>query len=86
MYLLFMPQFRAQKKHKKLLESLNKGQKVLTNGGLVGWIVNPKKEGGFVTIRIADRVEVDVTTSAIVSVIEDPAKKVAEKSEKTESK
>jgi len=62
-FLLIRPQQKKQRRHQDMLKSLKVGDKVMTNGGIVGTIV----EGGehFVKLEIADRVRVDVGRSYI---------------------
>jgi preprotein translocase subunit YajC len=48
-FLLIRPQRQQQKKHKDLLESLQRGDQVVTSGGIMGEVVHIKE--GEVTIR-----------------------------------
>lgn len=62
-FLLYRPQQKEQKKRAQMLDSLKKGDRIVTNGGLFGTITgfSDKK----ITIKIADKVEVDIARSAI---------------------
>ncbi len=62
-FLLILPQQRRQKKHKSVLEALKKGDKVVTNSGLLGTVVNLNKE--VVTLQIADNVKVKILRESI---------------------
>lgn len=66
-FLLIRPQQRKQRRHQDMLKSLKVGDKVMTNGGIVGTIM----EGGehFVKLEIADRVRVEVGRSYIAGKI-----------------
>ncbi len=55
-FLLIRPQQKKQKLHKAMLEALNKGDKVWTNGGILGTIVDI--DGDNLTIEIATGVNV----------------------------
>ncbi|MFH1596724.1 MAG: preprotein translocase subunit YajC [Pseudomonadota bacterium] len=57
-FLLIRPQQRKGKEHKALLENLKKGDRVITNGGLIGTIINI--EDPLVVIEVADKVRVEV--------------------------
>jgi preprotein translocase subunit YajC len=57
-FLLIRPQQKKAKEHKALLENLKRGDRVMTNGGLIGTIVNI--EEGLVVIEVADKVKVEV--------------------------
>lgn len=62
-FLLYRPQRKEQKKRADMLESLKKGDRIVTSGGLYGTITgfSDKK----LSIKIADKVEVDIARSAI---------------------
>jgi preprotein translocase subunit YajC len=62
-FLLIRPQQRKAKEHKALLENLKKGDRVITNGGLIGTIVN--MEDPLVIIEVADKVRVEVARAYI---------------------
>ncbi|BDQ36231.1 preprotein translocase subunit YajC [Pseudodesulfovibrio nedwellii] len=55
-FLLIRPQQKKQKTHKAMLQALSKGDKVWTNGGILGSIVNI--DGDNLTIEIATGVNV----------------------------
>lgn len=72
-FLLIRPQSKKAKEHEELLKTLKSGDKVLTNGGVVGVVVTLKDKT--VTIRSADS-KFEVLKSAISEVTErggDPA-------------
>lgn len=62
-FLLYRPQQKEQKKRSEMLSALKKGDRIVTTGGLFGTIT------GFtdrkITIRIAEKVEVDVARTAV---------------------
>jgi len=55
-FLLIRPQQKKQKQHKTMLEALKKGDKVWTNGGILGMIVDI--DGDNLTLEIAKGVNV----------------------------
>jgi len=63
-FLIIRPTRTRQKLVQKMLDALKNGDKVVTSGGLLGTVVGIDK--GIVQLRIADKVKVDVTRSAIV--------------------
>lgn len=75
-FMLYRPQKKEQKRRQELLDSLKKGAKVMTVGGIYGEIVSMKDD--VVRLKIADRVEIDVARASIGSNL---TKKDAEKSE-----
>lgn len=65
-FLLIRPQQKRMKEHRKLLDSLKRGDRVITAGGLYGTIVNI--EGNVVTLELADKVRVKVNRNYISGV------------------
>ncbi len=66
-FLMIRPQMKKAKEHKALLESLAKGDEVVTQGGLAGRIA--KVGDDFVTISIADNVDIQMQKAAISLVL-----------------
>lgn len=58
-FLLIRPQQRKAKEHKAMLDSLKRGDRVLTAGGLIGEIVAINDQ--VLTLEIADKVRVEVS-------------------------
>jgi preprotein translocase subunit YajC len=69
--LLFLPMRRRQKALQKLIEDLKRGDKVITNGGLVGEVaeVEPK----FIHLKVAPNVKLKIAKSAVAGLESDPA-------------
>ena len=53
-FLVIRPQQMQAKKHKEMLNALTKGDKIITNGGLVAEVVNA--EGDFIKVKLNDDV------------------------------
>ncbi len=66
-FLLIRPQSKRQKEHKKMLEALDKGDEVVTNGGLFGTISD--LGDNFVQLDVADGVSVKVQRQAIAATL-----------------
>ena len=68
-FMLYRPQKRAQQERDAMLNSLQKGTKVVTIGGIYGIIsrLNDK----IVTLQIAENVEIEVARGSIGSVVKD---------------
>ena len=66
-FLLIRPQQKKAKEHKNMVEALNKGDEIVTSGGLVGKITDTDEN--FLTCKIADNVEVKVQRHAVSSVL-----------------
>ena len=66
-FLLIRPQMKRAKEHRKLVEQLSAGSEAVTNGGLLGRITHVGES--FVTVEIADNVQIKVQKHAISSVM-----------------
>jgi preprotein translocase subunit YajC len=66
-FLLIRPQMKRAKEHKQLVAQLGNGDEVVTNGGLLGRIINVGES--FVTVELADNVQIKVQKHAIASVM-----------------
>lgn len=62
-FLMIRPQMKKAKEHKALLAALQKGDEVVTGGGIVGRIT--KVDEAYVTVEIAQGVEVVVQKPAV---------------------
>ncbi|MDR0785136.1 MAG: preprotein translocase subunit YajC [Treponema sp.] len=82
-FLIIRPQNKKQKETQKMLDSLKKGDKIVTIGGVHGTIQNVKDKS--VIVKIDDNVKVEFSRSAISSV-ETPAKDKDEKDAKETKK
>ena len=64
---LIRPQMKQAKDHRKLVESLGKGDEVVTNGGMLGRI--SQVGDNFIMLEIAKDVEVKVQKQAVSAVM-----------------
>ncbi|MDQ7793921.1 MAG: preprotein translocase subunit YajC [bacterium] len=62
-FLVWRPQSRQQKQRREMLESLRKGDKVVTIGGIRGVVTGLKEDA--VTVRVADKLELELDRSGI---------------------
>jgi preprotein translocase subunit YajC len=66
-FLLIRPQQKRAKQHKTFMESLKKGDSVVTSGGLYGKITGITDET--ITLEIAEKVRVRVTKGSVVDYV-----------------
>jgi preprotein translocase subunit YajC len=66
-FLLIRPQQKRQKEHKNMLAGLQKGDVVVTQGGIQGKVVGLTDK--VLTLEIAEKVRVKVERAYIVSVV-----------------
>ena len=62
-FLLIRPQQKRAKEHKALLADLKKGDEVLTNGGVIGKVLDTDET--FASIEIAKNLQIKVQKQAI---------------------
>jgi len=67
-FLLIRPQQKKVKEHRGLIESLKKGDKVMTGGGVYGKITNVKDD--IVKVEIAEGVVIQVKRDTVASLTE----------------
>jgi len=66
-FLLIRPQTKRAKEHKQMVESLAKGDEVVTNGGLLGKIVS--LGDNFVVLEVDSNTQVKVQRQAVAAVM-----------------
>jgi preprotein translocase subunit YajC len=66
-FMIIRPQQKRTKEHKQLLDSLSKGDEVVTSGGILGKVSGITEN--FVELTLADNVTVKVQKQAIASVL-----------------
>jgi preprotein translocase subunit YajC len=81
-FMIIRPQQRQQKTHKAYLDSLKKGDEVITNGGLIGRI--SAVQGDVLTLEIANNVRVRVLKDQVNRpfVVKEPPAPAAEETAK----
>jgi preprotein translocase subunit YajC len=76
-FLLIRPQQKRAKEHRKMVEALSKGDEVVTNGGLLGKIIEVGDQ--YLTVELADNLQVKLQRNAVTSVLPKGSLKAAEK-------
>ncbi|MBL8279570.1 MAG: preprotein translocase subunit YajC [Pelomonas sp.] len=66
-FVMIRPQMKRQKEHKAMIEAVQKGDEVVTAGGLIGKIA--KLGDNFIHLEVANGVEVQLQRSAITQVL-----------------
>ncbi len=64
-FLIIRPQIRRQREQKSMLEDLQKGDRVVTTGGIHGTIVGFKERDGIVILKVADNVKFELSKGAV---------------------
>ncbi|HLT14425.1 MAG TPA: preprotein translocase subunit YajC [Marinobacter sp.] len=66
-FLIWRPQSKRAKEHKNLMSGLNKGDEVVTSGGVVGRIT--KVTDDFIVLEVADNTEIKVQKIAVAGAL-----------------
>jgi len=64
-FLLIRPQQKRQKEHRLLLESLRKGDKVVTSSGMFGTIVGINDKENIVVLKVSENVKIEFLKTSI---------------------
>lgn len=68
-FMLYRPQAKRQKQQRELLASLEKGNEVLTSGGLIGKITKVTADNDNIVIALNDKTEVTIKRDFVVAVL-----------------
>jgi preprotein translocase subunit YajC len=66
-FFLIRPQQKRQKEHRDLVGGLDKGDEVVTSGGVVGTVT--KVEDDFVVCRVGDKVDLRFQKQAVIATL-----------------
>ena len=66
-FVMIRPQMKKQKEHRAMIDALAKGDEVVTAGGVLGKV--SKLDESFVSLEIANAVEIQIQRSAVVQVL-----------------
>lgn len=66
-FLMIRPQMKRQKEHRAMVEALQKGDEVVTTGGVVGRVA--KVEENYIALQVAQDVEITVQRPAVQVVL-----------------
>lgn len=70
MYVLMIrPQAKKQKEHREMLQKLEKGDRIMTSGGILGTIAGVKDNEGTLIVKVADNVKLEVSRTAVGQVL-----------------
>ncbi|HDX6331254.1 TPA: preprotein translocase subunit YajC [Campylobacter fetus] len=67
-FLVIRPQQKQQKEHRNMLSNLQKGDKIVTNGGLFCEVVKP--EDDFIKVKLNDEVIVRIDRNFVAKKID----------------
>jgi len=67
--MIYRPQAKRNKEHKKLMSELTKGTEVLTAGGIIGKITKVPEKGDVIVIALNDKTEITINRNYIAAVL-----------------
>ena len=73
-FMIIRPQQKRTKERQKLIESMKKGDKVVTSGGMYGTVAGLDEKT--VLVEIADKIKVKLDRSAITTIISESAPEI----------
>jgi preprotein translocase subunit YajC len=68
-FLMIRPQAKRQKQHKAMIQQLQKGEKIVTSGGIIGTVAGIKEKEGLLIVKIADNVKVEISRTSVAQVM-----------------
>lgn len=67
-FMILRPQQKRAKEHRKLMESITKGDEVLTTGGLIGRVTKVS-DNGYVVLELSENTEVTIKRDFVAAVL-----------------
>ena len=69
-FLILRPQYKKQKMQQSMIDSLKKGDKIVTSGGIHGRITNVKEKEAILVVQVAKDVQIEVSRGSVTAVTE----------------
>ena len=67
-FMILRPQQKRAKSHKQLMDSITKGDEVLTTGGLIGRVVKVS-DNGYIVVALNETTEVTIKRDFVAAVL-----------------
>lgn len=68
-FMIYRPQAKRTKAHKSLMESIGKGDEVLTQGGLIGRVVKVNTENDYLQIELNENNIISIKKDYVTAVL-----------------
>jgi len=85
-FLLIRPQQKKEKDRKNMINTLQKGDKVVTVGGIYGVVTGVKDGEDIVVLKVSENTKIEFTRSAIQNKVVEKTQDTKEKKEKKDEK
>ncbi len=66
-FLMIRPQMKRQKEHKTMMDALQKGDEIITTGGVVGRVTGVKDN--YIGVEIAPNTEIQIQKAAVQTLL-----------------
>lgn len=67
-FLVIRPQQKQQKDHKAMIESLQKGDKIITNGGIICEVYKPEED--FIKVKLNDDITIKIAREYVAKKVD----------------
>ena len=71
-FILIRPQQTKQKEHRAMIDTLSKGDKVVTGGGIVGKVVRVDATDGTLAVEVAPNTQIKVLRHTVADLMNKP--------------
>ena len=68
-FLIFRPQAKKQKQQRMMLDALQKGDNIVTVGGIYGTIVGIKEKENTIIVKISENTKVELSRGSVAKVL-----------------
>ncbi len=68
-FLMIRPQVKRQKAQKAMIEELQKGDKVMAAGGIIGTVAGIKEKENTIILKVDENVKLEVVKTSVSTVI-----------------
>ncbi len=82
--IIIRPQQKKAKQHQQMIDGLSKGDRIVTNGGVIGIIHDLQEKE--ISLEISKDTIIQIARPMVATKVEKPAKKLAEKKAKPATK
>ncbi|MDP8238765.1 MAG: preprotein translocase subunit YajC [Candidatus Hatepunaea meridiana] len=65
-FLILRPQAKKQRRHQRMLQDLNKGDRIVTTGGIHGTIVRVNESEKTLIVKVSDDLKLTIDVTAII--------------------
>ncbi|HCX72515.1 MAG TPA: preprotein translocase subunit YajC [Candidatus Cloacimonas sp.] len=76
-FLIIRPQRKRQKEHQNMLDNIQINDKIITNGGIIGKVVNIKNDKNTFMVRVDDttNTKIELQKNAVAGILKNEEKK-----------